>query len=375
MANYTKQTPAEVREWLASLQLAFPEDWSLNQVVDECRRRYLSDRGGLQDIRLVIHWAAKKLSAERTFTACHWEWIGGASPMPNLGFYSRLGQVLEPAFPHGPGWKATESDRAALLVEIGNKARDLLRVLETERRIDVSLSEVVGLRPEMRPLFDRATEITEKRMRQVQAWSIAMRDGNESEIPPAEHPNFASPYLSDYLQALLAKLLGKGRRAFPKFRVPGDPEDAEEPADDEDGDELDDAFLGSLLYGSSGQPLDPGLLRAGGDFGKYPARADSLLSTVIKAFPQAIYDRISEPPQCTPASLIEAACMAWFGESPSQSEINKRTKEQRQELVAAMRRNINAIKKSNAIRVKLEAEGKLPSEIRARLFGSFLDDE
>ena len=72
--SYTRHTPAATKEWLAGKLLAFPEAWTLDDVADECHRRYLAGRwhNEMEAGQAVIAWAAHKLATHRGFTAEHW---------------------------------------------------------------------------------------------------------------------------------------------------------------------------------------------------------------------------------------------------------------------------------------------------------------
>lgn len=374
----TRRVPDAVREWLSKSHDAFPADWTLFQVAEESRRRFLAERWSseVEAVRAVAHWAAAKLAADRAFDAQCWEWLAGAGPYQPSDLYSRMARILEPAIGAGVAWRTTETDKSELLSGIGEKAKELLALIEAERKLDIEFGQVVGHRPELQPLLDRAFEIQEKRTRQLQEWNRLRREGREQELPPAEFPGFiAGPRLSDYLASLLALLLGEGKKAYPNFKL-AFPEDDVPDGEDEEGWEIDPEELSKVLGFNVGSALDPQLLRAGGDFGKVPTRKDALIRAVINAFPEAIYDRLEEPPSsCPPARLIETACIAWFGSSPTQKEINARIKNARDTLEPSMRRAINATKKAALQRERWERQGLSPEEILRKEMQSFLDDE
>lgn len=374
----TRRVPEPVREWLSKSAETFPAEWTLVQVAEESRRRFLAGRWAneIEASRAVTHWGAFKLAKERTFDSQCWDWLIGLGPYQPGDLYSRLVGILEPAFGSEVAWRATDADRSELLKEIGDKAKELLTLIDTERKLDIDFSQVVGQRPELQPLLDRAFEIQQKRTRQIQEWNRARREGLELDMPPSEFPGFiAGPRLSDYLSSLLALILGDAKRAYPNFRLDLPGEVDSDDGDDEDW-ELDPAELNKLLgFGVDGA-LDPRLLRASGDFGKVPTRKDALIRAVINAFPAAIYSRWEEPPaSCTPARLIEAACIAWFGVAPTQKEINSRIKDARNRLEPSMRRAINSAIKSREQCEQWEQQGLSPAEIQKKELQSFLDKD
>lgn len=376
--KYTKQTPSDVRVWLDGQSLVFPSDWNLNQVTEESRRRNLAGRwAGIEAARAVAHWSAYKLATSRDFTGAHWDWLVSPGAYSPHDLYGRLLLILEPAVGEGAGWRLTDAAKAKVLKEIGDKASELLSILEVEGRLDIGFPEVVGHKPELQPLLDRASEISEKRMREIQAWN---RTDRAHPLPPAEFPHFVGgPRLTDYLVALLAKLLGEGKRAYPNLRsvLPDGLADdwADAPEDDEADGEIEPEELSKLLgFGTTGA-LDPALLRDRGAFGGAPARADSLLNAIVRSFPRPLFDRHLPPPKTPPASMIEAACLAWFGESPTQKEINAKIREERAQLEPAMQRAINGHAKLEALRATWKAEGLSEEEVRRREFQTFLGEE
>lgn len=384
--RYTKQTPDAVRQWLLASQPEFPGSWTLHEVSEESRRRYLANRwpSEVAALRAIAHWAAHKLALTREFSASSWGWIAGGGPFGPQDHYARLATILEPAIAQGPAWRTTASDRTTLLREIEAKTLDLLQILETERRLDVDFRDVVGLRPEMQPLVDLEFEIQQVRMRQVRQGISERRVGKVVALPPAEHPGFVSgPRLSDYLCALRAKIAGQSERAYPRSYgdLPDEllePDDDQESCDFPDEWEADNARLIELMGGDPGGvdgPYNPALLRAGGDFGGYPNQTVALRSAVIRAFPRAIFDRMEDAPEATPAGVIEAACIAWFGNSPTQKEINALIKPDRSRLEAAMNRTISATKADAALRLKWKEEGLSEEEIQKRQLQSFLSGE
>lgn len=374
----TRQIPIAVREWLGKSVDVFPDDWTLVEVAEESRRRFLAGRwsGEMEAVRAVTHWAASKLAKDRAFDEACWNWLTGLGPYQPGDFYSRLVRILNPAFAAEFAWRVSETDKGELLKSIGDKVRDLLALIDTEGRLDIQFSQVVGHRPELQPLLDRAFEIQQKRTRQIQEWNHGRAAGLEGDLPPSEFPGFiAGPRLSDYLASLLALILGDDKRAYPNFRI-GLPEEALPEGEDDEDWEIDPSEMNKLLgFGVSGA-LDTTLLRAGGDFGKVPARKDALMRAVINAFPEAIFSRWEAPPEsCTVARLIETACIVWFGESPTQKEINGRIKDLRRKHEPEMKRAINAAAKANARSEQWKVEGLSSSEILKAEFRSFLDDE
>lgn len=380
---YTRQTPLTIRAWLNKSQLGFPEAWTLNEVSEESRRRYLAQKWSseIEAVRSIAHWAGHKLATCRDFSAEHWEWIAGSGPFAPQDHYARLTQILEPAFAQGPGWRSTQADRSALLLDIGAKARELIRLLDTEARLDVDLRDVAGLWPGFKPLLDYEASIQQHRAGQVQEWTWKRRAGEEATLPPPEHPGFlGAPRLSDYLEALLAKVLGKCPRATPRLRALL-PEESSTEGLDGNGDADDDMeiaweqmseFLGADMPAA---PFSPTLLRSGGDFGGYPKRQDALRGAVIRAFPKAIFERTAEPPKAPPAAMIETACIAWFGNSPTQKEINTMIKPERDRRQKEMAKSINSAQKQAALRQRLEQEGLTENEISQNVLRSFLDED
>jgi len=376
-AKYTKQTPQQVREWLEGRPLEFPPEWTLNEVAEEARRRNLAGRWsgtGIDASRAIARWGAYKLAVSRDFTAPHWDWLTAPGAYAPNDLYPRLLRIVEPAVGAGAAWRTTDQTKSKLLKEIGDKALELLAILEVEGRLNVTFPEVVGHKPELQPLLDRSFEITTKRSRQVQEWA---RTNRQQPIPPAEFANFlGGPLLTDYLAALVAKIAGEGRRAYPSLRgILHDVSPVDEEPLEEDEFEIDPEEMSKLLGFPDVQAFDPALLRGGGEFGGAPGRKDSLLNAVIRAFPEALFDRFSEPPKVPPASVIEAACLAWFGEAPSQKEINARIREDRARLEPQMERTINGSAKFEALRSALKAKGLSDAEIRQKNLESFLGEE
>lgn len=381
-ARYTKCTPKDVREWIKDHPLEFPADWTLDEVAEESRRRNLSGRWsgtGIEASRAIAIWSAYKLANFPDFKAPHWDWLTAAGPYAPMDLYSRLIRVLEPAVGAGEAWRTTDAAKSKLLEEIRRKALDLLSIIEVEKKLDVEFADVVGIRPELQPLLDRASEISRRRMLEVQMWA---RTDRSEPLPPAEFPNFyGGPHLSDYLAALVAKISGQGHRAFPSLSsimAAGWPQNPDGSTDEYDPDhepdpdlEVDPEVMSQLLGFNQNGDLDPKLLREGGDFGGAPARQDSLLNAVIKAFPEALFNRVVPPPKVPPASVIEAACIAWFGKSPTQKEINTRIRDLRARLEPVMARTIEHTARFEAWR----SEGLTEEEIRRKMFETFLDDE
>lgn len=373
----TKQTPPIVREWLSPTMAAFPLTWTLDQVAEESRRRYLSKRwtSELEAVRCVTHWAGCRLAISRDFSADSWEWIVGDGPFAPRNHYARLVTILEPAYAQGPVWRTTEAERKQFLKRVGEMAGELLRILETERRLDVTMREVAGYCPEMQPLVDLEFQAIQERSKGLHAYRSRLGDAERS----AEESRFgdfvAGPRLSDYLAALLGKILGDRRQALPSDL-------ASLPLlDDDSGSEVAESTLAEEALRIAGllpppaQPFEPDLLRPGGEFGAYPSRATALRAAVIQAFPRALFDRLVEPPPSTPASVIEAACLAWFESSPSQKEINGLIKVERSMLEPAMVRGVAEQAAMQARRTAWRNAGLTEDEIQIQEFRSFLEDE
>ena len=377
-AKYTKQTPQQVREWLDGQPVEFSPEWTLNEVAEEARRRNLAGRwggSGIEASRAIARWGAYKLATFRDFSATHWDWLTAPGAYSPNDLYPRLLRVLEPAVGAGMAWRTTDQTKSKLLREIGEKALDLLAILETEGRLNITFAEVVGHKPELQPLLDRSSEITSKRSRQVQEWA---RTDRQQPLPMAEFPGFlGGPHLTDYLAALVAKIAGEGRRAYPSFRSVMGSSPPDEPGEDGvgDDDDIDPEEISKLLGFPNLGPFDPDLLRKGGEFGGAPGRTDSLLNAVIRAFPEALFDRFVEPPKVPPASVIEAACLAWFGDAPTQKEINARIRDDRARLEAQMERAINGNARLENLRASLKEKGLSDEEIRRKSFETFLGEE
>lgn len=377
-AKYTKQTPQEARDWLGGTSLAFPHEWTLDKVAETSRGLNQTKKWtGVEASRAIAHWGAHKLATCPDFKAPHWDWLTATGSYSPMDLYNRLIRILEPAVGEGEGWRTTNAAKSKLLEDIQKRVLELLALIEVEGRLNVDFADVVGLRPEMQPLLDRASEITRGRMLQIQSWNW---DGRSGPMPIAEHPGFyGGPRLSDYLAALVTKIAGDGQRAYPSLRSIV-PDESDRGVDDdlevdESELEIDPQVMSRLLGFKQSGPLDPELLREGGDFGGAPARPDSLLNAVIKAFPGPLFDRYVAPPNVPPASAIEAACLAWFGKSPTQKEINAKIRDSRARLEPQMVRAIAAAEKIEALRSVWKADGVADDEIRRKLFNTFLDEE
>lgn len=374
--GYTRQTPQATKEWLSTQEIVFPEDWTLDGVADECHRRFLSDRwpgGEVQAARSVVAWATLKLAKHTYFTREHWEWIAAIDKFDRHDGYYRLQEILTPAVAANVAWKKTSDERKELLQEIDKAAAYLLKTLDTAMRLNVSLRNVVGWFPEMQPLLDYSTDLQNQEFeRGIKAARQARQAGADlgATIRASFQPDgYREPRLSDYLWALRAALRGTSGESRPT----GHAGTARDVLDDVTPDEADImAKRFGISYGKT-KPTDA--LRSGGDFGAYPARKDALRRAVILAFPAAIFDRFTDPPKVTPASMIESACMAWFGSAPTTKEINAAIKPARGLLEPSMKRSVNGYKKDAERRSKWEASGLSRDEIRKKELQSFLDEE
>lgn len=321
----------------------------------------------------MIAWAMHKLATCRDFTAEHWGWIATLDQYGRTDGYSQLMEIVRPAIAASPAWRRTEAEREQELEKLDKAADYLLRVLESSMRLNVSLSGVVGQFPEMQPLLDHSRSLWMKEMKRGdEAARKARKAGADvGSIIRASLPldGYREPRLSDYLWSLRAAIRGKLSEARPTGQR-GTVEDFF------DGLEQEEAAKLSERFGFVSQKINPiDHLRPGGDFGAYPARQDALRRAVILAFPGTIFSRVTEKPKATPASMIEAACLAWFGAAPTPKEINAAIKPVREKLEPAMRRNINAYKKQVERTAKWKAAGLSDDEIRRRSMMSFLEPD
>lgn len=376
IAGYTRQTPQATKEWLSTQTIVFPEDWTLDDVADECHRRFLSDRwpgGEVQAARSVVAWATLKLAKHPYFTSEHWEWIAAIDKFDRHDGYYRLQEILSPAIAANVAWKKTSDERKELLQEIDKAAAYLLKTLDMAMRLNVSLRDVVGWFPEMQPLRDYSADLQSQQFeRGLKAAREARRMGADlaATIHASIQPDgYREPRLSDYLWTLRAALQGASGESRPNGRA-GTTIDVLDDLTPDEADIMAKRF--GISYGKT-KPADA--LRSSGDFGAYPARKDALRRAVILAFPAAIFDRLTDPPKVTPASVIETACVAWFGSAPTAKEINAAIKPARGTLEPSMKRFVNGYKKSAERRSKWEAAGLSEDEIRKKEFQSFLDEE
>jgi hypothetical protein len=284
-----------------------------------------------------------------------------------------LQEILTPAVAANVAWKKTSDERKELLQEIDKATAYLLKTLDTAMRLNVSLRDVVGSFPEMQPLLDYSADLQHQGFeRGIKAARQARQAGADlgATIRASLQPGgYREPRLSDYLWTLRAALRGTSGEARPAGH-------AETIRDVLDDLTPDDAANLAKRFGISYGKTDPAdALRCGGDFGAYPARKDALRRAVILAFPAAIFGRFTDPPRVTPASMIESACMAWFGSAPTAKEINAAIKPARGILEPSMKRSISDYKKSAERRSKWKAAGLSGDEIQKKEFRSFLDGE
>lgn len=374
--NFTRQTPPATRAWLTEASPAFPEDWTLNQVADECHRRYLAGRwrgGEIEAGRAIVAWAAHKLATFPHFTNLHWNWLAALDMYDREDGYSRLIEVLQPAVAAVPAWRTTEAQRTDAISDLDKAAAELLRVLESAIRLDISLAGVVGWYPEMQPLLDRSRELQHEQMERGRS---AAKEARDAGLPLEEVikrslslDGYHEPRLSHFLWAFRAALKGTLKDA--KATQTGQPLDVLDDVDPEDAAELRQKF--GLEVGA----IDPKrVLRTGGDFGAYPNRAGALRRAVILAFPKALYvHRMTAPPPVPIASTIEAACLAWFGSSPTQKEINAMIKPDRDALEPAMRMDVSNWVAAAEKRALRKLSGLSPDAIRGLELQEFLSDD
>ena len=365
--DYTRQTPRAMRDWLSEQSLAFPANWTLDAVAEECHRRYLAGRwqgGESEASRAVVVWAATKLTTWPDFTAQHWEWIAAPDKYGRAEGYSRLSEIMQPAVAAVPTWRQSEAQRDEALKKMNNAASYLLQIIESSHNLNVSLRGVVGWAPEFQPLYDHSRKIQSAETdRSLERARTARKAGASLDtVISASLPldGYREPRLSDYLLTFQAAL--RGTLSEPSHLLHGLTSEEE-------------AVL-SQRFGMTLRRVDPkNALRTGGDFGTYPNRNDALRRAVILAFPRAIYERITAPPKVTAASMIEAACFAWFGSAPSQKEINAAIKPARNELEPRMRSDVNSRRKDAERTAKWKAAGLSDAEIQQRRFLSSLEPD
>jgi len=363
-----------MRDWLSGKPVAFPGDWTLDAVAEECHRRYLSGRwrgGEIEASRAVVTWAAIKLATCTDFTEQHWEWIVALDQYDRADGYSRLSDILRPAVAAVPNWRQSDSQRDDTLSEMDKAASYLLKMIEPSFHLNVSLRGVAGCFPEMQPLFDHSRKLQTAEMDRGRDRARQARESGAElgAIIEASLPldGYRAPQLSDYLYAFKAALRGTLCEARPS-------QDAHV-YEVLDGLLPEQAEALTKRFGMTWKPVDPkGALRTGGDFGAYPNRGDALRRAVILAFPRAIYERMTAPPKVTAAAMIESACLAWFGSAPTQKEINAAIKRDRDTMEPAMMRDVVSWAKSVERRTQRTDRGLSPKEIRALEMRDFLDD-
>jgi len=373
---FTKQTPQAVRDFLANYQIAFPENWTLDRVAEECHRKRMA--GHLQNpypcMRAVVQWGMQKLATCHEFSDEHWGWIAAPDKYDAENGYSRLTAILHPAAAAATAsWKTTATERESLLEKIDDVTTWLLQTLHESMRLDVDLAQVVGWNPEMRPLRVHSRKLLDMEM---QAGRQRARDAKRQGATPMQcfaaamptPDGYREPRLSDFLQALRSALR----------QTPGAPPITGMSAIDDALDELDSASVEIMAERFGIVRKNQSVLTAiqpGGDFGAYPNRNDSLRRAIILEFPGAIYDRHTEPPKTTPASVIEAACIAWFGNAPALKDINAMIKPVRAGLEQEMRREIAYRKRHDERMAKYKSEGLSEDEINQREMQRFLDED
>jgi len=372
----TKQTPEAVRAWLASYQVAFPDDWTLDQVAAECHRRRLAGHltSSFDAGRAIVAWGTRKLATCRDFSGDHWGWIAAIDVYGTESGYSRLITILNPATAAATtSWKKTEGEREGVLREIDSAVDKLLGVIQDSMRLDIDLPQVVGWNPEMTPLLRYSRKLLNKQFEDGRKRARNARDSGATVLQTvaASMPlpdSYREPRLSDFLMALRAAVRDTpGRPPITGLSVVDDALGRLEP---------DSAQVLAERFGIGFQNRSAiEAIRPGGDFGKYPNREDSLRRAVILAFPEALFDRSTDPPNTTPASVIEAACLAWFGSAPSIKDINAMIKPARVKLERRMLANISGQKRDDERRAKYKAEGLTRDEINRRELAHFLEDD
>lgn len=340
MPTYTKQTPLAVRAFLQGKVLAFPEDWNLYQVAEETHRRYKADKwaGGEGEAgRAVIVWAYSKLAQDRRFTSDHWEWISAVDRYETAHGYQRLFTIVYPVCAAAsPAWRHTPEQKEEVLKEIDEAAEYLLKIVRSSMRLNIGLRAVAGCFPETQKLLDHSHTLQMAEMEKGFARARSMKAqgaGLGALIEASLSSEYREPDLADFLLALRVAIRGKLKPAYPATQGASyglfedmEPEDA-------------DALRARMGMSWSVDPMEA--LRAGGEFGGQPNRQDALRRAVMVNFPEAVYeDRLTAPPSTPLAAMIEAALTAWFGTSPTQKEINKAIKPQRDALEPIMQRHL-----------------------------------
>ncbi len=280
-ATYTRQTPSSVTAWLEGRVLQFREDWKLYEVADDCYRRTISKLWSKDSsaVEAVVGWATHKLATNVNFTKAHWSWIV-VSDWNRLGDgYSRMIELLKPAIALDITWRKSPTELAAMAKVLDAAASVLLKHLGAYRPFNIQLIDVGVFYAKTQPLVNYSNELSEQlEVVADRAFSEAFNGGNDPLAALAaargvyQH-GYRAPTLAHYLQVLKA----------------------------------------SLTEGVPGTDF--------GEFGSHLQRKTILRRAVIVGFLSAVTTRRTKP-KTTPACLIEAACTAWFGGSPTQQEIN-----------------------------------------------------
>lgn len=375
MAGLTRHTPQTVRDWLAQEPLAFPEEWTLTQVAEETHRRYLAGvRYGSPGVA-VTRWAMFKLSRQPGFRAEHWEWLTEADGYGRKDGISRVMCIIRPAVGDNIAWKKPGPELESALQAIRDAIRTILQGVRANHSLSVSLPDVASMFVELKPLADAAMEMW-------YADTAAIRDevqrarqaGREPRFGPRPLRGARQPYLTDFLEALEAKLDGKLGSYIPKLKSDEDGRselDAEDQEEEEELGALDPAAAAELArkFGISptalGLPAPIPALRPGGDFGAYPNRKDALERAIVMAFPRAFLgdpwmaSDAAEVQRSVPmAAVIEEACIAWFGKSRPQKDINALIRDERATLeasaaeVKATREHVREVEKRALAKLK-----------------------
>lgn len=336
----TRQTPPALRTWLATYASPFADELTLGGVAQECHRLYLAGHiSPALTQQLVIDWAAHKLATCPDFTADHWGWISSTDEIGMDKWHLRLCRTLSPVTAAASStWRAREGDLPGHLQRIGDLARNLLPLVEEVSLLNINLEQVASKNPAMLPLLRQSCHLRDKEFSDRRSRRRGIdRGASVPDLVTAElrtlKDAYRAPRLSDFLRVLIEVASNAPQRAPLTGRKGVD--DLLEGLSDADRD---------LLARNFGLPFDTKRaldeLDSGGDFGKYPARNDAVRHAVIRAFPAALLDRSDEPPKVTLASVIEQACIAWFGSAPAIADINAAIKPGRRELERSMRARI-----------------------------------
>lgn len=383
MKGMTPQTPLAVKRRLEEREPVFPADITLNQVAEESHRRYLAKRWKTMSEAnsAVVDWGLRRLAGNKNFTADQWAWIVATDRYGQDGIYTRLTAILRPATGLTPNYRMNDGELAKQIKRLDALAAELLDAARGNYRLRISLRDMVGLNPEMQPLLNKSAELGFARITEIQqARTTAIEQGKPFEVPKSELSGYREPDLADFLHAFRAQLRGELKPASPSPSVYRW-DDEGEGSDDAEVEDEGDAEVGIQLaldeierLAVKPEPTLP-LLDVGGSFGAYPGRKDALRRAVILAAPGALFDRYDPPPAATPASVIEECCISWFGESPTQKEINTAIRASRAELEAEMAESIESAQRGAEQQREWDAAGLTQDERRQAMFKSFLDLE